>query len=1066
MGYKDYKKYTQLEHILARPDTYVGNLNPDVSKQWVFENDTMKQKQCTFVSGLFKIFDEILVNALDQCVVDPTVDKIAVDINIVEGYISVLNTGKGVPIVPHADYDNIYVPELIFGNLLTSSNYNDNEQRITGGRNGYGSKLVNVFSKKFCVEIVSDGHKYFQEWTNNMSEKTKPKVTKNSKKGYTKITFWPDLARFGMKSLSDNDIVLLFERRVYDACACSGPKVKVYYNGSLLGIKTFDKYADLYFKGEKRVYEETDRWSVAVSQSDNGFQQVSFVNGIHTSLGGTHVDYICSQLVKKITDHLQSKHKDLTVKPQQIKEHMFLFVKSTLTNPTFSSQTKTECTSRWKDFGSIYRVSDDLLKKMVKMPFIEEIVSSAKHKSLRELNKTDGRKLSVIKGIPKLEDANKAGTVQSNKCTLILTEGDSAKTFAISGLGVLGRDYYGVFPLKGKLLNVRDASAKQLAGNEEITNIKQILGLQNGKEYSSTKELRYGHVMILTDADVDGSHIKGLFINFVHHFWPSLLEHVPDFLTSMRTPILKCSKGKQVQSFYSKQEYDQWKENTPGYKQWTVKYYKGLGTSSAVEAREYFKSFSHHKVVYSYTPEQATDLELAFKKTLTHERKRWIGNAKDAPDSTNKVSVSDFIHHDLIWFSVSDNVRSIPNVMDGLKPSQRKVLYACRKRTSNSEIKVSQLSGYVSTETSYHHGEQSLNMTIVNMAHDFVGSNNINLLLPKGQFGTRLLGGKDAASPRYIFTQLSDRADDLFHTDDDAVLKYLEDDGTPIEPEFFVPTLPMVLINGASGIGTGYSTQVPCYNPEDVLANVRRVIRGEEPVPMTPWYRGFQGTIEALDGSRYETRGIMKQLSGDTVEITELPIGLWTSDFKEYLDKLLVDNQIKAYENHSTETTVRFVVRAEKTDFLEKKLTTGLCTGNMHLFDAKGKICLYRTPEDIIRDYCAVRLRFYETRKAHLLKIWTTTHEELSERHRFIELVMNDKILVFRKTKENILKQLQSHRFDSKYNDNLLGVRISAFTTENLTALEGRQKEYQNKIQKIKTQCNADLWLEDLKKNT
>ena len=406
MGYKDYKKYTQLEHILARPDTYVGNLNPDVSKQWVFENDTMKQKQCTFVSGLFKIFDEILVNALDQCVVDPTVDKIAVDINIVEGYISVLNTGKGVPIVPHADYDNIYVPELIFGNLLTSSNYNDNEQRITGGRNGYGSKLVNVFSKKFCVEIVSDGHKYFQEWTNNMSEKTKPKVTKNSKKGYTKITFWPDLARFGMKSLSDNDIVLLFERRVYDACACSGPKVKVYYNGSLLGIKTFDKYADLYFKGEKRVYEETDRWSVAVSQSDNGFQQVSFVNGIHTSLGGTHVDYICSQLVKKITDHLQSKHKDLTVKPQQIKEHMFLFVKSTLTNPTFSSQTKTECTSRWKDFGSIYRVSDDLLKKMVKMPFIEEIVSSAKHKSLRELNKTDGRKLSVIKGIPKIGRAS------------------------------------------------------------------------------------------------------------------------------------------------------------------------------------------------------------------------------------------------------------------------------------------------------------------------------------------------------------------------------------------------------------------------------------------------------------------------------------------------------------------------------------------------------------------------------------------------------------------------------------------------------------------------------------
>ena len=1062
MDYKDYKKYTQLEHILARPDTYVGNLNPDVSKQWVFENDAMKQKQCTFVSGLFKIFDEILVNALDQCVVDPAVDKIAVEIDTEAGFISVLNTGKGVPIVRHTDYDDIYVPELIFGNLLTSSNYNDNEQRITGGRNGYGSKLVNVFSKRFSVEIVSEGQKYVQEWTSNMSEKTKPKITKNAKKGYTKITFWPDLDRFGMKSLNDNDIVRLFERRVYDVCACSGAKVKVCYNGSLLGIKTFDKYVDLYLKGGKRVFEETDRWSVAVSQSDNGFQQVSFVNGIHTSLGGTHVEYVGSQLVKKITEYLQSKHKDLTVKPQQIKEHLFLFVKCTLTNPTFSSQTKTECTSRWKDFGSVYRVSEDLLKKMIKMPFIEEIVSSAKHKSMRELNKTDGRKLSIIKGMPKLEDANKAGTVHSGKCTLILTEGDSAKTFAISGLGVIGRDYYGVFPLKGKLLNVRDASAKQLAGNEEITSIKQILGLQNGKEYTSTKELRYGHVMILTDADVDGSHIKGLFINFVHHFWPSLLENVPDFLTSMLTPILKCIKGKQVQSFYSKQDYDTWKERTPGYKQWTVKYYKGLGTSSAVEAREYFKQLTQHKVVYEYTPEQATDIELAFKKTLTHERKRWIGNAKDAPNNANKVSVSDFINRDLIWFSVSDNVRSIPNVMDGLKPSQRKVLYACRKRANNSEIKVSQLSGYVSTETSYHHGEQSLNMTIVNMAQDFVGSNNVNLLLPKGQFGTRLLGGKDAASPRYIFTQLSDRASEIFHKDDDAVLTYLEDDGTPIEPEYFVPTLPMVLINGASGIGTGYSTQVPCFNPKDVLANVCRVIRGEEPVSMTPWYNGFQGTIEALDSSRYETRGVMKKVSTDTVEITELPIGLWTSDFKEYLDKLLVDNRIKAYENHSTETTVRFVVRAESTDFLEKKLATGLSTGNMHMFDAKGRIRLYKTPEDIVREYCAVRLRFYDTRKAHLLQIWTATHEELSERYRFIELVMNDRILVFRKTKDHILTQLEQHRFDSKYHDNLLGVRISAFTSENLTALEARQDEYQQKIRKIKTQTNADLWLRDL----
>lgn len=1062
MSKNDYKKYTQLEHILARPDTYVGNLNPDVTKQWVFQEDKMVQKQCTYVSGLFKIFDELLVNALDQCVIDPTVDKIAVEVNTETGCISVLNTGRGIPIERH-DYNNLWVPELIFGELLTSSNYNDNEQRVTGGRNGYGSKLVNVFSKKFVVEIVSGEQKYVQEWSDNMTKKTPAKITKCSKKGYTKISFWPDLPRFGLRSLSEDDIVSLLERRTYDACACSGPKVKVYYNGKSLGIKTFDKYVDVYLNGEKRVFEESDRWAVAVAQSDMGFQQVSFVNGIHTSLGGTHVEYVCSQLVKRITDHLQAKHKDLTVKPQQIKEHLFLFVRSTLTNPTFSSQTKTECTSRWKDFGSVYKVSDEFVKKMLKLPFMEEIVSSAKHKSMRELNKTDGKKHSVIKGIPKLEDANKAGTVQSGKCTLILTEGDSAKTFAISGLGVIGRDYYGVFPLKGKLLNVRDASAKQLAGNEEITNIKQILGLQNGKVYKDTKELRYGHVMILTDADVDGSHIKGLFINFVHHFWPSLLENVPDFLLSMRTPILKCTKGNQIQSFYSKQAYDEWKEKTPGYKQWRVKYYKGLGTSSAVEAREYFKDLANCRVSYRYTKPQSEDIDLAFKKTLTNERKHWISQAKEDPPDGLQLTVSEFIHRDLIWFSVSDNVRSIPNVMDGLKPSQRKVLYACRKRANNSEIKVSQLSGYVSTETSYHHGEQSLNMTIVNMAQDYVGSNNINLLLPKGQFGTRLLGGKDAASPRYIFTQLSDTTDKLFHKDDDAVLTYLEDDGTPIEPEFFVPTLPMVLINGASGIGTGYSTQVPCYNPMDVAANVRRLIRGQDPVPMVPWYKGFRGTIQKVSDNRYDTHGVFT-VSGDTIEITELPIGLWTSDFKEYLDKLLVDNQIKAYENHSTETSVRFVVRGDPS-VIEKKLVTGLSTGNMHLFDTQGRIRLYDTDE-ILREFVSVRLDYYERRKKHLLKVWTETHAELCERYRFIELVMQDRIQVFRKSRADIITQLRSHRFAEQYHEPLLNVRLCAFTSENLETLTRKKDEYKEMIDTLRSQSGADLWNLDLEKYT
>jgi DNA topoisomerase-2 len=616
---------------------------------------------------------------------------------------------------------------------------------------------------------------------------------------------------------------------------------------------------------------------------------------------------------------------------------------------------------------------------------------------------------------------------------------------------------------------VRDASAKQLANNEEIVNIKQIMGLQNNKEYTSTRDLRYGHVMILTDADVDGSHIKGLFINFIHAFWPSLLENVPNFLTSMRTPILKCVKGTQSRAFYTKQDYDRWKATTRDGGSWKIKYYKGLGTSSANEARDYFRDLETNKINYSFDKEQSADIDLAFKKTMTHERKRWIGSATDTvlDTETNTVSVADFIHKDLIWFSVSDNVRSIPSMVDGLKPSQRKVLHACRKRTSNSEIKVSQLSGFVSTETAYHHGEQSLMGTIINMAQDHVGSNNIQLLLPKGQFGTRLMGGKDAASPRYIFTQLSAEADKLFHKDDDPLLTYLEDDGTPIEPVYFVPTLPLVLINGTTGIGTGYSTQVPCYNPIDIRANVTRLLNGQEQVPMTPWYHGFKGTIteESPGTGKYTTRGTYNTLSKDTVEITELPIGTWTNDYKEFIDGMLVNNEIKGYENHSTETDVRFVIKLNvDSNICEKKfkLTSTVNTTNMHLFDANKQIQLYESPEAIVADFVKLRLKYYTARKEHLLKTWNASLGELSEKYRFIQLVMDDKVMVFRKTRHEIIAQLRTHGFEKNADETLLGIKISAFTSESLSVLETRIAEFRSMIHKLTDKTPSQMWSSDL----
>ena len=411
-----------------------------------------------------------------------------------------------------------------------------------------------------------------------------------------------------------------------------------------------------------------------------------------------------------------------------------------------------------------------------------------------------------ITGLVKLEDANNAGSKNGSKCTLILTEGDSAKALAVSGLSVVGRDNFGVFPLRGKLLNVREANGKTLLENVEIQAIKQIMGLQQGKVYTSTDSLRYGSLMIMADQDHDGSHIKGLIINFLDYWFPSLLK-LPNFLLEFITPIVKVSKNKREISFFTIPEYEQWKEETDDGRGWKIKYFKGLGTSDATDAKKYFGDMRRHRIPFQVSTQEDRELiDMAFNKKKADNRKEWLrgfvpGTFMD--HNVDAIPLSDFINKELILFSMADNIRSIPSAVDGFKPGQRKVLFACFKRKLKAEIKVAQLSGYVSEHSAYHHGDVSLQGTIIGLAQNFVGSNNLNLLDPNGQFGTRLQGGKDAASARYVFTNVAQLTRLIFNPADDNVLTYLNDDGQSIEPEWYMPVLPMSLVNGSDGIGTG-----------------------------------------------------------------------------------------------------------------------------------------------------------------------------------------------------------------------------------------------------------------------
>lgn len=1448
-----YQKKTQIEHILCRPDTYIGSINIQEEMMWIYENNNIKKKLIEYVPGLYKIFDEILVNAFDHWRNFPNiVDEIRINIDKENNKITVINNGPGIDVVEHPTY-NVYIPEMLFGELLTSTNYNDNIKRTTGGRNGYGAKLTNIFSTFFSIETIDLPRKlkFYQEYKNNLSEKSDPVIESINKikTAYTKIEFIPDLKKFNLNNLTD-DIISLLVKRIYDIAGLSN-KLKVYYNNIKLEINNFKKYIELYDFSDSllgvnddtsneldnevdkinslSIYEENERWKCYIKYiPDIGFEQISFVNGICTYNGGNHVDYIVNQIIKKLEVVLLKKNKDLKIKNSLIKDQMVIFIDSIIENPVFTSQTKESLKSKVTEFGSTIDLSDKFIKKLSSSGIIENLINLSKLKEDSILKKTDGKKTTTIKGIPKLEDANWAGDKKKSiQCKLILTEGDSAKALAMAGRSVIGSDKYGVFPLKGKLLNVRDATSKQILENEEIINLKKILGLQHNKNYNNLSDLRYGGIIIMCDQDsvtddtplllkikneivikridsicekwdtynnkycghtdyevwtdkgwtkikkvikhrvykkiyrvitntgvvdvtedhslldnnsqiispkdvssntillnsfpklftnydykikfdelmimslffingscnkisicdcfcrlniknwwienddldllkyiknyledqylikfkikkefnkqklylddnsiksnifidkyiklfynptkvipkeilnsnilirekflnilfnynysfcsddkiciqsvylllkslnydisiyynhkkgiysldkrkynylniidlgykdeyvydletenhhfqagigeiivhnTDGFHIKGLLINFFHYFWPSLLLF-NNFINTLATPIVKATHKKEILSFYNFNDYLNWKMNNDT-KGFIIKYYKGLGTSTKNEAKEYFtdidkklisyhydKSYDnndniedliykkHNEKTYNngilnkYEDISTESITLAFEKTRSNDRKIWLKNYnKDNIININEKSVpiSDFINKELIHFSNDDINRSIPHIMDGLKPSTRKILFSAFMRklfTAKDEIKVSQLSGYVSDKTCYHHGEMSLNAAIIGMAQNFVGSNNINLLYPSGQFGTRLTG-KDYASPRYIYTYLEELTKYIFRKEDEPILKYIDDDGISVEPECYYPILPMILVNGSEGIGTGFSTYIPQYNVLDIIDNIYLLMENKELKKLKPYYKNFKGNIEEVNENDFVVRGVYHRLKKDTIQITELPVGIWTLNYKEFLEKKSEKSKtqlIESYKSNYTDDTINFTIVMNE-ELIDKyinnnsleqklKLTKSIKQSNMHIYNHQGIIKKYHSVNEIIEEFYEVRLNVYEIRKKYNIEKYSNELNILEWKIKFINDILNNKIVIYKQKKDDIINKLVEYSYPKLENDTydyLTNMQLFSLTYEKIEELEKKYKEKNLELEKIKTTSNIEQWKHEL----
>jgi DNA topoisomerase II len=1150
-----YKKHTHREHVLELPDTYIGSIETAEESRWIFDatEGKMVHRKVQFNPGLYKTFDELIVNARDALVRAQSdasrtpVKRIDVSASVIDGKFTIVvkNDGDGIPIKQH-ETEKCWIPELIFGHLLTSSNYDKNEEKIVGGKNGYGAKLANIFSIEFKVATrdPKSGQRYEQVWNNNMSICNKPSIQKDKAKGFVEITYIPDIGRFIGFHLTEMTAVL--HTRTIELAALAGKDVKVTWNGEEIKTDSFEKFVKLFLRADSEkllAYEQCGaRWEVAAVLTRSLFsdetgtpedRHISFVNGINTRKGGKHVETVQRHVLSDICE-VATKKKKLDIKPGQIKDTVTLFVNATIVNPAFDSQTKETLTTPANKFGSTVSISPKFIDSLVKAGVLEEAQAIMDAKLARDSKKTDGAKKRTIYGLPKLEDALWAGTARSSECTLILTEGDSAATSAIAGLKIVGRERWGVFPLKGKLLNVKDISRDKFNGNEELAAIKKILGLEQAKVYTDTASLRYGRILIMSDQDVDGFHIRGLLMNLFHTEWPQLMRL--GFLCSLMTPLVKMTRGQETLSFYSEAELETWKESVGPdvYNRYKSKYYKGLGTSTPAEAREWFQNLSD--IRYEWDDGTDQNMNLAFSKKLSDERKNWLSTYDPKKSiqfdvdthGKRKIPYSRFVNDELIHFSNADNLRSLPHIMDGLKPSQRKILFGCFKRNLKSEIRVAQLAGYVSEHAAYHHGEASLNQTITSMAQVFVGANNINLLSPIGQFGSRLMGGKDSASPRYIHTHLEAIVDKIFKKEDAPILNHLEDDGDIVEPDTYYPVVPLLAINGCVGIGTGFSTDIPPHNPREIVSLLKNRIKGEfdnlSDKTLNPWWIGFKGVVEKKEDKQWIARAVYKWNDENcSVHITELPIGVWTKDYKAFLDTMIQGDGpdikaeekaekkaekkaskkskkddasevsdkkrskpksiLKGFEDLYNDVDVNFVLYLESDYYRRAKentvefeklfhLTSSWKTTNMCCFDPQMRIVKYDTIGDILEQFFVYRLLAYEERRQHQIKAMKDHLEEVEAKLNFVKAIVEQRLKIVNEEDDVVLKGLVGLGLpprSDRTNPNTLGafeyllkMRVDRIKKKSVEESEQEVAVTKKKLADIESKNATNIWLEEL----
>lgn len=717
---EEYEHVPEHDRVLLRPNMFVGPIKQIQRLAILVHKGKIVYKLIKVPYALERIFLEILSNATDNVNrsikegIKPGSIRITMDNHI----ITTVNSGRPISLKKNKK-TGLINPIMIFGVIGTGSNFGDDKTGV--GQNGLGGKLANIFAEWFRLNVKNaiQEKEFTKTWRNNMYKSDKHEMIEyNGHDSFTEISYKADLARFGYEQYNREIYDLFCHAALSSSWIC---RIPIHFNDEVYNLSNIVEYANYIFdedtvktsitwykwedpedvkrKGKietlhSKLGEVTPDVELMLLYTPDESKVISFVNSLYTAEGGSHVDAafkkILGGIVKSINKELKEKGLNNKINIKDIIKHVSMIISCyNVKDPQFSSQ----CKNLFVDPEFNLDIPDDILKGVKKWGLIQRIKDSIMVKQLDKLNK-EGKNRRVNIDKESFHDATYAGTKRRDETTLVVVEGDSAGLLP----NHVGRPkHLGIIPIKGKSLNVRNATMDKIANNEEIKNIVKILGLDTTIDYTkdnNREKIRYGKLVFAMDADRDGSHIAGLLLNFLDVLYPSLLK-LDSFLFRWQTPIISITKGNKVIRFYELYEYTQYLEEHPECAKWHYEYYKGLASLLPKDREFIFKNPRFVELVWDKrTPKY---LDLAFNSKNTDERKEWIENRNEKKgnkvlsrleyreiDKDDKMifdegiikflSISNFVRYDLVSHAEYNNIRSIANFID-MKPCQRMIIY-------------------------------------------------------------------------------------------------------------------------------------------------------------------------------------------------------------------------------------------------------------------------------------------------------------------------------------------------------------------------------------------------------